>query len=123
MTEKQDKFIETYVLTGNATKAAIAAGYSEKTATIKGSQLKSQLHSEIQREVQKMIADKIPASLKWLTDLAESAESESVRLGAIKDILDRAGLKPVDKVETTNIDQMSKDEIMRELEALERLKH
>ena len=32
MTEKQDKFIETYVLTGNATKAAIAAGYSEKTA-------------------------------------------------------------------------------------------
>jgi hypothetical protein len=70
-----------------------------------------------------MIADKIPASLKWLTDLAESAESESVRLGAIKDILDRAGLKPVDKVETTNIDQMSKDEIMRELEALERLKH
>lgn len=123
MTEKQDKFIETYVLTGNATKAAIAAGYSEKTATIKGSQLKSQLHSEIQREVQKIIADKIPASLKWLTDLAESAESESVRLGAIKDILDRAGLKPVDKVETTNIDQMSKDEIMRELEALERLKH
>ena len=123
MTEKQDKFIETYVLTGNATKAAIAAGYSEKTATIKGSQLKSQLHSEIQKEVQKMIADKIPASLKWLTDLAESAESESVRLGAIKDILDRAGLKPVDKVETTNIDQMSKDEIMRELEALERLKH
>ena len=109
MTEKQDKFIETYVLTGNATKAAIAAGYSEKTATIKGSQLKSQLHSEIQREVQKIIADKIPASLKWLTDLAESAESESVRLGAIKDILDRAGLKPVDKVETTNIDQMSKD--------------
>ena len=123
MTEKQDKFIETYVLTGNATKAAIAAGYSEKTATIKGSQLKSQLHSEIQREVQKIIADKIPASLKWLTDLAEKAESESVRLGAIKDILDRAGLKPVDKVETTNIDQMSKDEIIRELEALERLKH
>jgi hypothetical protein len=59
----------------------------------------------------------------WLTDLAEKAESESVRLGAIKDILDRAGLKPVDKVETTNIDQMSKEEIIRELEALERLKH
>ena len=43
MTEKQDKFIETYVLTGNATKAAIAAGYSEKTAKVKGAQLKSQL--------------------------------------------------------------------------------
>jgi len=123
MTEKQDKFIETYVLTGNATKAAIAAGYSEKTAKSKGYQLKNQLYPEIQKEVQKAIADKIPASLMWLTDLAENAESESVRLGAIKDILDRAGLKPVDKVETTNIDQMSKEEIIRELEALERLKH
>ena len=63
MTEKQDKFIETYVITGNATKAAIAAGYSEKTAKVKGAQLKSQLYSEIQKETQKIIADKIPASL------------------------------------------------------------
>ena len=118
MTEKQDKFIESYVLTGNATRSAIAAGYSEKTAKVKGYQLKNQLHNEIQKEVQKAILDKIPASLKWLSDLAAGAESESVRLGAIKDILDRAGLKPVDKVETTTIDQMSADEIKKELESL-----
>ena len=118
MTEKQDKFIETYVATGNATQAAVAAGYSEKTARAKGYQLKNQLHSKIQEEVQKSIADKIPSSLKWLSDLAENAESESVRLGAIKDILDRAGLKPVDKVETTTIEQMSADEIRKELESL-----
>ena len=118
MTEKQDKFIESYVLTGNATRSAIAAGYSEKTAKVKGYQLKNQLHNEILKEVQKAILDKIPASLKWLSDLAEGAESESVRLGAIKDILDRAGLKPVDKVETTTIDQMSADEIKKELESL-----
>ena len=118
MTEKQDKFIESYVLTGNATRSAIAAGYSEKTAKVKGYQLKNQLHNEIQKEVQKAILDKIPASLKWLSDLAEGAESESVRLGAIKDILDRAGLKPVEKVETTTIDQMSADEIKKELESL-----
>ena len=118
MTEKQDKFIESYVLTGNATRSAIAAGYSEKTAKVKGYQLKNQLHNEIQKEDQKAILDKIPASLKWLSDLAEGAESESVRLGAIKDILDRAGLKPVDKVETTTIDQMSADEIKKELESL-----
>ena len=54
MTEKQDRFIETYVLTGNATKAAIAAGYSEKTAKSKGYQLKNQLQSEIQKEVQRL---------------------------------------------------------------------
>ena len=118
MTEKQDRFIETYVLTGNATKAAIAAGYSEKTAKSKGYQLKNQLQSEIQKEVHKAIADKIPSSLMWLTELAEKAESESVRLGAIKDLLDRAGLKPVDKVETTTIDQMSAEDIKKELASL-----
>ena len=34
-----------------------------------------------------------------LTDLAENAESESVRLGATRDLLDRAGFSPVDRHE------------------------
>ena len=34
-----------------------------------------------------------------LTDLAENAESESVRLGATRDLLDRAGFRPVDRYE------------------------
>ena len=66
-------------------------------------------------------ADKVPAGLRWLSELAESAESESVRLGAVKDLLDRAGLKPVERIETTTIESMSKEEIERELDAL--LKH
>jgi hypothetical protein len=39
-------------------------------------------------------------------------------LGAIKDILDRAGMKPVEKIETTNIEQMSDEEIQRRIDAL-----
>ena len=34
-----------------------------------------------------------------LFDLAENAESESVRLGATRDLLDRAGFRPVDRHE------------------------
>ena len=34
-----------------------------------------------------------------LTDLAENAESESVRLGATRDLLYRAGFRPVDRHE------------------------
>ena len=34
-----------------------------------------------------------------LSDLAENAESESVRLGATRDLLDRAGFLPVDRHE------------------------
>ena len=34
-----------------------------------------------------------------LSELAENAESESVRLGATRDLLDRAGFRPVDRHE------------------------
>ena len=34
-----------------------------------------------------------------LTDLAKNTESESVRLGATRDLLDRAGFRPVDRHE------------------------
>jgi len=37
--------------------------------------------------------------LNILSDLAENAESESVRLGATRDLLDRAGFRPVDRHE------------------------
>jgi hypothetical protein len=52
--------------------------------------------------------------------LSEGAESESVRLGAVKDILDRAGLKPADKIqqEISHVENSSTDELKRELEAL-----
>ena len=60
-------------------------------------------------------------SIKYLSELAESSESDSVRLGAIKDLLDRAGLKPVERIEQTTVEKMSDEEIQRELDSL--LKH
>jgi len=117
-TEMQAQFVEFFCLTGNATKAATMAGYSEKTAYVKGCQLKKQFAREIAEQTQQMIVDSIPGALSQLKNLAESAQSESVRLGAVKDILDRAGLKPVDRVEQTNIEAQSTDELRRELELL-----
>ena len=121
MTERQEKFVEYYSLTGNAAKSAVETGYSEKTAKQKGYELKKLLSNEIREQTQKILQDKIPASIHWLTELAQTAESESVRLGAIKDLLDRAGLKPVERIEQTNVERMSDEEIQRELNAL--LKH
>jgi phage terminase small subunit len=118
MTERQEKFIEYYSLTGNASRAAVEAGYSEKTAKQKGYELKNLLREEINDQTQKVLADKVPVTLNILSKLAEEAESESVRLGAVKDILDRAGLKPVERIEQTNIEKMSNEEIQREIDAL-----
>ncbi len=60
----------------------------------------------------------VPISLSAIKSLIEQGDSESVRLAAAKDILDRSGLKPVDRVETTNIEQMSDEEIQRRIDAL-----
>jgi len=118
MTDKSNKFIEEYVRTGNATQSAIYAGYAEKNANVQGHQLKKKFRTEIEDATYKSLQDKIPQALSWVTNLAQNAESESVRLGAIKDILDRAGMKPVEKIETTTIESMSDEEIQRELDAL-----
>ena len=44
-------------------------------------------------------AEIAPRVLNILSDLAEKAESESLRLGATRDLMDRAGLRPVDRHE------------------------
>jgi len=117
-TEKQQAFIENYVRTGHATKSAILSGYSEKGAAERGHKLKNQFAGEIAEETRKSIVDAIPGALSQLKDLAYNAESESVRLQAVKDILDRAGLKPVDRIEQTHIEAVPTKELERELEAL-----
>jgi hypothetical protein len=120
-TSMQEKFVEYYCLTGNATQAAIEAGYSEKNARQQGYRLKESLEDEIRIQTQKVLQGHIPLSIKYLSELAESSDSDSVRLGAIKDILDRAGLKPVERSEVTTVERMSDEEIQRELDSL--LKH
>jgi len=67
-----------------------------------------------------MIKDAVPSAMRMLQRLAEEAESESVRLGAVKDILDRAGLKPTEKIqqEISQVEQKSTEELQKELEAL-----
>ena len=117
-TSKQDKFIDSYCLTGNATKAAEMAGYSKATAKQQGYTLKNQFSGEIGERMKRMIQDCVPGALAQIKDLAGTADSEGVRLNACKDILDRAGFKPVDKQEVSHVESTSTDELKKELEAL-----
>ena len=54
-----------------------------------------QYSDEITEELHRNFAEMEPCALNILTNLAENAESESVRLGATRDLLDRAGFRPV----------------------------
>ena len=112
-------FVEAYCQTGNASKSAIQAGYSEATSKQKGHELKNQFKSEIEDRIKKMVQDSIPAALSQISALAQTATSEQVRLNASKDILDRAGLKPAERIEQSiSHDEKSTEELRRELKAL-----
>ena len=118
-TDKQSAFIEGYCQTGNATKAAIQAGYSEATAKQQGHTLKNKFAKEIEQRIKKMVQDAVPAAMSQISALAQTATSEQVRLAASKDILDRAGLKPADRIEQKiSHEEKSTDELKKELQAL-----
>ena len=55
---------------------------------------------EIEAETRKLLSSAVPMAVDKLTKLAEDDRvAANVRLGAIKDILDRAGYQAVHKVE------------------------
>ena len=51
---------------------------------------------EITDELYRNFAEITPRALNILYDFAENAESESLRLGATRDLLDRTDFRPID---------------------------
>ena len=61
--------------------------------------MKIECADEITDELHRNFAEIAPRALNILSDLAENAESESVRLVSTRDLLDKAGFRPVDRHE------------------------
>ena len=123
--ENRDRiFVETYVQNGgNATQAAIESGANESSASTVGYRLKRRLQGRINDEQKAALKGYSSNALTNIQTLAETAISEKVKLDANKDLLDRAGWKPIDKSEITTHDDVKNkthDEIMAELDALHR---
>lgn len=113
LTPKQQKFADSYIETGNATQAAIDAGYSKKTAKSVGSEnltkpdIKSYIEERMQEIADNSIMDAREA-IELLTKIARGEEKETVvisspegiyetqkeadiktRISAVKEILKR----------------------------------
>ena len=102
------EFVQKYVENGgNATEAAKAVGVSDTSASTVGHRFKNRLSDEIETAQSASRSGYAVKAVSYLKFLAESAKSESVRLGAIKDILDRAGFKPVDKQEIHQVSEFA----------------
>ena len=123
--ERQDRdseFIGEFINNGgNATQAAKTVGVSDGSASTVGYRMKNRLINNIevaQKEALKGYASK---ALHQIQTLAETAVSENVRLKANSDLLDRAGWKPVEKSEITEVSDlqnMTTEELQAELDAL-----
>ena len=120
LNEQQQNFISIYTATGNATQAAKMAGYKQPKQ--KGYDLKNRFAPEIAEAIRGEIGDDVVPVIKKVRELALNAESEAVRLNACKDLLDRAGYKPIDRTQvdsvTTTVHELSTEELEAELQKL-----
>lgn len=117
---RQLRFVQLYVRYGNASKAALEAGYSEATARQQGSRLLSKDH--IQKAVQAaladidaVLADQIVDSIRVMAQLRDDGEvPPDIRLKACDALLNRAMGKPTERVEHKGDMQVTWPQLMHE---------
>ena len=104
LTLKQRSLVDTLVATGCSIKdASHSAGYAKgESGRVTASKTLKLPHVQqrLFQEVQSMIGLSATKSLKQVVNLSNNAKSEYVKLEASKDILDRAGHKPIDRTQT-----------------------
>lgn len=105
---KQLIFIQEYLKSGNGKQAAIAAGYSENSAESQASrmlrndkvkQYLDKKEANLDRDLREMfVEDAVKAYNVLLEIMMKPDAMDKDRLVAARDLLDRAGYKPIDKV-------------------------
>ena len=93
------------------------AGYSEKTAQVMGAKLKKQFREEIADRTRTRLMDGAGMALDTILDLVKNSTSDTVKLAAARDLLDRSGYKPTEKIEQTVVEK-STSELRTELAQL-----
>lgn len=96
LTEKQKRFADYYIETGNATKAAVRAGYSEKYANTNASKLlqNTTIKTYIDEQLKKMDSERVASAeevLKYLTSVMRGeTQSEIVVVENVGDFMSEA---------------------------------
>ena len=107
MTDKQELFIQEYLIDFNATRAAKKAGYSEKTAYSQGQRLlkhvevKNKITSLKQERISDLIATKEQRQQFWSKTMFDQEVDMKNRLRA-SELLGKSCGDFIDRVETKN---------------------
>lgn len=98
LTKKQAGFVKDYLDTGNGTQSVLN-NYDTKdynTASVIA-------YANLRKvKIQEAIDSHAKDAESMIYKLSQEADGEMVRLNASKDIMDRAGFKPVEKTQSTN---------------------
>ena len=115
LSHKQEKFIKEYIINSNATRAAIHAGYSKRSAEVTGHRLlrNAKIHEAINKRKeelatdlrQKFIKDALIAREVMLEVLNNPNSSDRDKIIVAIDLLDRAGYTAFSKKEISGINQ------------------
>jgi len=109
MTEKQRRFADYYIETGNATESAIRAGYSKKTAKEMGHEnlTKPHLREYIDKRLEEMAEKRImnaEEAMQLLTAIARNEEKEEVVLfGEGGSIIEEKGISAKDRLKAIEL--------------------
>ena len=98
---KQEAFAQAYVKNGGKKQqSAIDAGYEPNSAAVEAHRLLTKTHvlDRIHELTHNTFSSLAPTLLDKLVRLASSARSEKVQFDALKDLLDRSGHRPVERV-------------------------
>ena len=101
LTPKQEAFAHAYVGNGGKKQqSAIDAGYATESAAVEANKLLKKTHvlDRIHELTHSAFSALAPTLLDKLVSLATGARSEKVRFDALKDLLDRSGHRPVERV-------------------------
>jgi hypothetical protein len=100
-TPKQELYARTFVETGDRKIAKEVSGYSTIHAAEQNKNVKY-LIEEYKKKMEEKFIGRAEEMTEELYDLIKTTNSDTVKLNAIKDWLDRAGLAPVSKSEIEN---------------------
>lgn len=83
LTQKQQRFVDEYIISGNATQAAIKAGYSKKTAAVTATEnlRKPNIKAAIEKrnaEIQSEKTADMTEVMEYLTSVMRGEQTESV---------------------------------------------
>ncbi len=105
LSKKEKGFADDYIETGNGTRS-ILNNYDTTDMNTASSMAVENLRKQ---KIQNYIQEHAEQAESMIYSLSQTASAEAVRLSASKDILDRAGFKPVEKSVNLNVNAEIKD--------------